>query len=500
MQQRFCSLLSLFMGLLPCLGSAWGATAEVRRTHNVFYRGLARQALLQIKVHASEGERIDSFHFSTGQTKKISDIRAARLYASGSNPGFAPHARDENNRATELAQVKTLQSEFTFEHKVELKEGINHFWLVYDIAGGAAPNNIIDAECISIKSGSKCISPEWVECEALEHETYARIYPFAHRVVPYYRPRWVKGWGNAEKAVHLTPQHFELMTDFIHFAYTVTADGAVGLQWVGEGAEPTQVVDEALQEIKRLRKASKGKARLIAGFGHMDEPMTAAVANPDTRRTLARNMAQWAISRGYQGIDIDWEYPDTPEQWQNFGFFLADLREELAGADLSISLAASVTYKIPSIYVTDQLDFIMTMSYDDVAAEHSSMWRFQNDAKKCLNDFKMPRQRIVIGLPFYSNEKGKLTQQFGYSQIRTWYPRLKPGTNDFISKNKDGSNGPAHSFNGPDLIRDKCRWMKKEKFGGVMIWAYDTDVPLSDKASLGRAMYSVVRQTKAPRK
>lgn len=500
MLRRFSSLLYLLPVLLAAFASAWAATAEVRRTHSVFYRGLARQALLQIKVHAHAGESVSSFHFSTGQTKKISDIRAARLYYSGSNPGFSPNAGHESNHATELNSVKNLQAEFSFKQKVELKEGINHFWLVYDISGSAAPNSIIDAECTSIETGQDQITPELVECEALKKESYARVYPFNHRVVPYYRPRWVKGWGNAEKAVHLTPQHFELMTDLIHFAYTVTADGQVGLQWVGEGADPDKVVNEALQEIKRLRKESKGKSRLIAGFGHMDEPMTTVVAHPDTRRTLARNMARWAIDRGYNGIDIDWEYPDTTEQWQNFGLFLAELREELAGANLSISLAASVTYKIPTIYVTDQLDFIMTMSYDDVAVEHSSMWRFQNDAKKCLNDFKMPRQRIVIGLPFYSNEKGKLTEQFGYSQIREWHPRLKPGANDFISKKKDGADGPAHSFNGPDLIRDKCRWMKKEKFGGVMIWAYDTDVPLSDKASLGRVMYSVVRQTKAARK
>lgn len=500
MPSHFSSLLYLSLGLLTCFASAWGATAEVRRTHSVFYRGLARQALLQIKVHAKAGESISSFHFNTGQTKKISDIRAARLYYSGSNPGFSPNAGHESNRAIELDHVKTIQAEFAFDQKVALKEGTNHFWLVYDISGSAAPNSIIDAECTSIETSEGSTTPELVECDALKKESYARIYPFNYRVVPYYRPRWVKGWGNAEKAVHLTPQHFELMTDLIHFAYTVTADGQVGLQWVGGGADPSRVVDEALQEIKRLRKESKGKCRLIAGFGHMDGPMTSAVANPDTRRTLARNMARWALDRGYNGIDIDWEYPDTTEQWQNFGLFLAELREELAGANLSISIAASVTYKTPIIYVTDQLDFIMTMSYDDTAAEHASMWRFQNDAKKCLNDFKMPRRRIVIGLPFYSNEKGKLTEQFGYSQIRAWYPRLKPGTNDFISKKKDGSNGPAHSFNGPDLIRDKCRWMKKEKFGGVMVWAYDTDVPLSDKASLGRAMYSVVRQAKPARK
>lgn len=491
------SALLLLLCLVTGMHTAHALTAEVRRTHSVFYRGLARQALLQIKIEAHQGEVLRSISFNTGKTKKISDIRAARLYTSKGSHGFAPTAEGDGIQAVELASLKTILPEFKFEKKVELQEGQNHFWLVLDIATNAGANNIIDAECVSIETNDGSVTPQKIICEALKKERYARVYPFTYRVVPYYRPRWVKGWGNAPEAVHLTPQHFELMTDLIHFAYTVTNDGQVGLQWVGEGADATECVNGALKEIRRLRKASNGKAKLIAGFGHMDGPMTAVVANRELRRALARNMAKWAIKRGYNGIDIDWEYPDTHEQWHHFALFLADLREELAGSDLSISMASSVTYKVPIRYTTDQLDFIMTMSYDDTAAEHSSMWRFCNDANKCLNDFRMPRQRIVIGLPFYSNQKGTLTQQFGYSTIRSWYPRLKPNVNECISKNADGSNGPVHTFNGPDLIREKCRWMKKEKFGGVMIWAYDTDVPLKDKASLGRAMYSVVRQPKA---
>ena len=138
----------------------------------------------------------------------------------------------------------------------------------------------------------------------------------------------------------------------------------------------------------------------------------------------------------------------------------------------------------------------MTMSYDDLGPQHASMQRFQGDARKCMNDFHMPKQKIVIGLPFYSNQQGTLTEQFGYSQILNWYPRIKPSENTFISKKQDGSNGPMHSFNGPNLIEEKCKWAKKEKFGGVMIWAYDTDVPLKHKASLGRAMFKVIRQPK----
>ena len=105
-------------------------------------------------------------------------------------------------------------------------------------------------------------------------------------------------------------------------------------------------------------------------------------------------------------------------------------------------------------------------------------------------DYKEADQLLTI----YTREQGKLTVQHGYSQILSWYPRIKPTENQFQAKNADGSPGPMHSFNGPTLIAEKCRWARQEKFGGVMIWAYDTDVKLSHRASLGKAMYKVLRQ------
>lgn len=488
-KKRFIAgiLSVLLAGISPAL------TVETRQTHGVFYAGTAEQALMQIKVCGEPGEEIHSLEFSAAKTENLADIKSARLYTSGCNNGFAPQAA-AGNRAVELAKTKITEDTFTLKAKLKLEHPTVYLWLAYDISPRAGGNNIIDAVCKSVKTGDGEVTPEQKKGDAVVKERAARVYPFTHRIVPYYRPRWVKGWGNAREAVHLTAEHFRSFTDIVHFAYSVGADGSVQLQWVGEVPDPAAVVDGALAELKRLK--GKSASRLIAGFGHMDEPMTAAVANPETRRQLARNMAEWVIGRGYRGVDIDWEYPDTPEQWQHFGAFLADLREELAGSATSISIAASVTYKIPTIYVTDQLDFLMTMSYDDLAEEHSSMWRFQNDANKCLNDFKMPKSRIVVGLPFYSNEKGKLTVQHGYSQIRSWYPNLPPTANHFIAKNEDGSNGPQHSFNGPALIREKCSWLRKNRFGGVMIWAYDTDIALSHRASLARAMYSVLKQKK----
>ena len=473
-----------------------GVTVEMRHTHGVFYPDVKQQAVLQLKITGEPGEKITKLEFSDGKTTQTSDIQMAYLSTSG---GWNGYTLNTNKLAQEKGKAKPDKKvKFSFDVDIEIGSEPVYYWLSYNLGRGAKRGSLIDALCtrVTLADGST-VKPKLKRAAALKERVAGRIYPFPYRVVPYYRPRWVKGWGNAKEAVHLTPEHFNLFTDLVHFAYTVSAEGDVQYQWAGEGADPQVVSDEALAEIKRLHNEAKAKSLLLAGFAHMDEPMTQAVANPETRRKLARNMATWAIERGYNGIDIDWESPDIHDQWVNFGLFIADLREELAGSAFSISIAASVTYKVPIYDVTDQLDFLMTMSYDDLADQHSSMGRFQGDAHKCLNDFHMPRQRVVIGLPFYSNQKGTLSTQYGYSQIISWYPRIKPTENEFQSKNQDGSPGPMHSFNGPQLIAEKCRWMKQEKFGGVMIWAYDTDVKLSHRASLAKAMYKVVRQPKA---
>lgn len=490
---RYLAYIALFL----CTAvSSFALSAEARYTHGVFYKGEIRQPVLQIKVTGEPGEKIKSITFSAGETSKVADIKMVRLSSRADWNGYTFNT---SNYIYENAKGRFSKGKITFNQEYELGSEPLCIWLSYDLSSGVKRNSRVDAVCTAITSSTgEVVEPKIVLAEGLEKRKIGRVYRFPYRVVPYYRPRWVKGWGNAEKAVHLTPEHFNLFTDLIHFAYSVTAEGNVSYQWAGGGTSDQEVADNALKEIKRLHKEAEAKSKLIAGFGHMDGPMTTAVADPHTRRVLARNMAQWAISRGYDGIDIDWEYPDTEADWKNFGFFIADLREELSGSGISISIASSVGYKTPTFWVTDQLDFIMTMSYDDLVPEnHATMYLFQRDGNMCLNKFLMPKPKIVIGLPFYSNEKGKLTTQYGYSQIVGWHPRLKPEVNEFISKNQDGTNGPPHTFNGPALIAEKCRWAKENKFGGVMIWAYDTDVPLKHRASLGRAMFKVLRQPKS---
>lgn len=484
---------ALIMSCMCSSSALLAATAEIRHTHAVFYPGLDNQPVLQIKINGQKGEKITSLKINTGDTSPTCKIKTARLSSSGHRNAFTTHTK---NPVVQKAAKSNARGSFTFDVDIELQGKPHYLWVSYDLPTTAKRNAKVDAQCTEIRmADGSVVEPELKMAQGIEERVVGRIYPFPHRIAPYYRPRWVKGWGNSKTAIHLTPEHFNLFTDLIHFAYSITNEGTISYQWAG-GGNSQKTVDDALAEIKRLHREADSRSPLIAGFGFIDKQITSIIGRPAVRRKLARNMAKWVIERGYQGIDLDWEYPENANQWNRFALFLAELREELAGSGVSISIAASVNYRIPTLQVTDQIDFILTMSYGSQSAQHASMERYQREANICVNQLKMPKVKVVLGLPFYSNEQGKLTDQYGYSQIYNWYPNLKPDVNTFRAKKKDGSDGAMHSFNGRKLISEKCEWAKDNKFGGVMIWAYETDLPLNHHASLGRAMYRVLRQPK----
>lgn len=487
------NIIGITAALLLSTITAQAATAEARHTHSVFYPGVNNQPVLQLKITGTPGEKIKCLKFTTAESTAPNKFKGAQLSASGNRNAYTLHTK---NPVVQKGAISSVRNHFSFNTDIELGDTPLYLWLSYNLPPTIKRDSKVDALCTSIEmADGSIIKPELKLADGIEERVVGRVYPFPYRIVPYYRPKWVKGWGKSEKAIHLTPEHFNLFTDLIHFAYSISNQGEITYQWAG-GGNSKKTVDEALAEIKRLHKEANSRARLIAGFGFIDKQITAINNRPAIRRKLAKNMAKWVIERGYQGIDLDWEYPENANQWNQFACFLAELREELAGSGVSISIAASVNYRIPTMQVTDQIDFIVTMSYGSQAAQHASMERYQREANICVNKLKMPKVKVVLGLPFYSNEQGKLTDQYGYSQIYKWYPNLKPDVNTFRAKKKDGSDGAMHSFNGRKLIHEKCVWAKENKFGGVMIWAYETDLPLNHHASLGRTMYKVLRQPK----
>lgn len=482
---------------LLCL-SAMGAvalTVEAIPTHGVFYAGLENQVCQQLRITADSGDvgkTITSLSFSTGKTTNPADITNARLYSSTQNY-FTLNTGDDNTRARQIASTNTAQvgtMTFNIPAITINSAGTTYLWLVYDIAAGAKGNNKIDANCYSVMVNGTPVLPTLKLGSHVKKRVYATVYPFKHRIVPYYRSEWVD-----YRKTHLNATHFKSFTDIINFGYSLTASGAVTFQ-MGEN-----YCNYALDRMKSLRGSAK--SRIIAGFGHVDGGLTAFYQNnPDrnARKAIAANIAKYVLAKGYDGVDIDWEYPDADGEWIYLTYLIADLREELAGSGLSVSIAATMFYKRPWHDVSDQVDFLSTMSYDlngEGVTEHSPMWLMQNDAVRCsgadkdgAQQLNMPKCKVVLGLPFYTKGFGNNWDQFGYDDVISSYPSLSPAVNACVMGGRD------HSFNGANLIKEKCKWVKNNGYGGVMIWAYDRDVMLNNTKSLGKAMYSVLKQTR----
>lgn len=497
--------MNKYFYLLPMLSLPLQAlTVETRVTHGVFYAGLEKQVCLQIQVkaNASEaGQKIKSLSFTTGKSTKKTDITKARLYKSSRNYFTLNTGAEEATgiKAAQVGEVAATSGSGTFSNPdITLSEGVNYLWLVYDIASNAKGDNKIDGVCTEVCVGSSKVTPEAKMGTYVKKREYGKVYPFKYRIVPYYRTKWITGWG----AHSLTSTHFKSYTDLIHFGYSLNEDGEVVPQWDARNEGTIESGNQNNADALALLKEVRGSAKcsIIAGLGHIDGGISSFYRNCNGNRNkmkaVAKNIAKLLVENGYDGVDIDWEYPgddgyDAGEDWQYHTYLIADLREELAGTNKSISIASTVWYKIPWHEVADQLDFLNTMSYDSQDDNHAPMWLFQNDCSyHCHTYLRMPKIKVVGGLPFYTNGKGYIGDQYGWNGVVSQYPNLSPSVNEAVV------NSVLVTFNGPNMIKDKAKWVKDNGYGGVMIWSCDNDLPLTHKMSLGKALFSVMKQTK----
>lgn len=483
--------------ILALAGEVWGFTIEALPTHGVFYAGTAAQPCLRVKVTAAAGEKLSQLVFNTGESAKGS-IAAAWLYKS-QVPFFSLKAENEA-AATKIAKASGAGPLVFKTSGVELLEGDNYFWLVYDIAPTAKGGDIVggvlkkavngkgnDIHPARGKDGSKRIDGKTAATPAV-------VYPFRYRIAPYVRPKFAcihnkEMWSAA---------HLKGMTDFIVFGYTHTGPKVTPAHDAVQGEK--DYAPDCLALAKELR--GSGSARILAGFtcNEAKNPLSAVMHDNEKRRMLARHMAQVVIENGYDGIDIDWEYPRENGRfkpyatWRKFAIFLAELREELAGTGASISIAVTTRYDAPNIEVLEGADFINSMSYGR-PGEHSTKAAAQTDVQFLLKR-GIPAVKIVLGLPFFSRDTKEKHQDqggCGYGAIVKFFPKLDAGKNTF----KHPNTGEMHFFNGANLIKDKCKtFVLQQSIGGVCIWAYDTDVPMSNAKSLSKALYSILKQTK----
>lgn len=245
-----------------------------------------------------------------------------------------------------------------------------------------------------------------------------------------------------------------------------------------------------------ITRAHKNNVKVlfsIAGGG--EHPYYHKLLLNGSRSVLIRNLLAQVIRYNFDGIDVDLEGKDIDE---NYEVFVSELAVELRLHQKLITSAIAVYYKDKfSDKALEQYDFVNIMCYDrtgpwrpEVPGQHSSYRDAVEDLEYFGTERNIPREKMVLGLPFYGYGFGPLitspVKSMNYNKIVSEFP----GSESVDQWNMDDGN--IIYYNGIPTIKQKTE-LAKEKASGVMIWQLGGD------ARGSKSLLKAIRKTAASR-
>ncbi|KAI7732104.1 hypothetical protein M8C21_012504 [Ambrosia artemisiifolia] len=166
----------------------------------------------------------------------------------------------------------------------------------------------------------------------------------------------------------------------------------------------------------------------IGGGSAGTELFSRMASSPSSRATFIRSTIQVARKYGFDGADLDWEYPQTQTAMNNFGLLLDEWRvavnnEATSTGKPRLLLSAATHYK-PEIYfnelckypvasINKNLDWINAMCYDyhgpwtpDATGAPAALYDPNGDLSTSNGlqswiSAGIQRQKLVMGMPLY---------------------------------------------------------------------------------------------------
>ncbi|MES2741189.1 MAG: glycoside hydrolase family 18 protein [Pseudomonadota bacterium] len=320
----------------------------------------------------------------------------------------------------------------------------------------------------------------------------------------------------------------------------------------GKAPDPNAKLSGNFAQLNLLKQAHPHLRVLISlGGWNWSRYFSAAAQTDALRKQLVRSCVKQFIAgdlplqdgRGgvgaakgvFDGIDIDWEYPggggqtynvvDAANDKHHYTQLLAEFRAQLdaqgAADGKRYALTAAVgagTEKIaqtePGVY-SQYLDWVNLMSYDyhggweSISNFHAPLYgdaadrnpgllaKYNaNDSVMALVRAGMPREKILLGIPFYGRgwsavaagaDGHGLYQSTGGAAPGTY----EAGMDDYaVLKDKSGkrryhpvtkqlalytANGEWWSYDDPAVIASKMQYVREQKLRGAFSWELDGD-------------------------
>ena len=277
---------------------------------------------------------------------------------------------------------------------------------------------------------------------------------------------------------------------------------------------------KGLQGIKRVMQQYPELEVLLSIGGWGADGFSQACATPEGRKKLVDSILRIVDEYGFQGVDVDWEYPanatagiasaeNDMENWYALLKLLREGLDERAEREgrmyrLSVALGAGEEHiaKVDGVRLNALVDQAVVMAYDlrgfdKTTGHHAGLYpdgKTKLSAAWAVQAYKqagLKNEKILLGMPLYGRmwrqvpENGGLNQRAGTSGNRVLTQlevtqRMQSGA--YTRHWDDDAKAPYLigegnfiSFDDAQSAAEKAAYLTKHELQGVALWAKHQD-------------------------
>lgn len=294
--------------------------------------------------------------------------------------------------------------------------------------------------------------------------------------------------------------------DYINYSFGSIVSGKV-------------VVHSSLALKKALSYRNQGVRVGLAIGGWGADGFSQAVATPDSRTKFADSIIDVMKEYGFDGIDIDWEYPtssaagiaSSPNDKANLTLFCEELSRKIKNyrEDAILTMAVVASSYFDFIGLEPYVDYFNLMAYDysigsNIALHHANLYTsnysltntsLDVNVKRLIN-LGVPCEKIIVGAAFYgrwasfssaqnttigSMLSTTLSSTMSYTKIKeqidagnyveSWDDVAKA---PYIIK-LNNQSGIFITYENSRSVGCKCEYVLQNNLGGIMFWELSQD-------------------------
>ncbi|KAH8690528.1 chitinase [Talaromyces proteolyticus] len=324
------------------------------------------------------------------------------------------------------------------------------------------------------------------------------------------------------------------------FANVNSTTGSVGLSdvWAdlqfpypGDNSSDTSAVAGNVKQLYLMKQQNRNlKTLLSIGGATYSTNFANFTLTQEGRQTFAQSAVELVQNLGFDGIDIDWEYPTDQAHAEAFTRLLEEVRTALDNysdqwannTNLLLSVAAPAgasSYQVMDLAGMDKyLDMWNLMAYDyagswsDNSGDLANVYASKSDPNSTPTNTDdaityylsqgISASKINLGMPIYARtfpDTTGLGQPFNktaaaevnYNAIDTTNANITELTDVLASYSyNSSSDGTLYSFDTPNIAKLKTEYAQSKGLGGAMFWEISGD-KVGEESIIGTVVNAV---------